>query len=448
MRNHRWPWLALALLLAGCQATPYQRQALQAPARWTQPVEAAQDMRREAWWRGFDDPMLLQVLGQARSRNPDLAIALLKLRKAQLAAGLADSDARPTLDGSLSAKHTRPLDGGSGAGTRSIGLTVSYEADLWGRLDASRRAEGEAFVASRYDSASADLLSDSAAAGLYWDIAAQKARLALTEAALADAVRMQALARSKWRAGALADQDAIQADGEVLTQRAGLLGGQEALRKKENALALLLDAPPGAPLPAIAPLAARPALPGIAAGLPGELLRRRPDLRAAEARLRGKLAEVDQKRADFFPRFSLNGDLGRSSAVPGAQLGLGASLSLPFLNWRQMRLKLQSSEADYRLAEIEFRKTVYGAYGEVEEGLAARRRLKDSAALQGEALALAGRHARLAESRYRAGETDMQPWLDAARGERQAREKLLDLNLERLKNLALLYKALGGAPSA
>ncbi|WP_406850222.1 hypothetical protein [Chromobacterium phragmitis] len=84
----------------------------------------------------------------------------------------------------------------------------------------------------------------------------------------------------------------------------------------------------------------------------------------------------------------------------------------------------------------------------MEEGLAARRRLEDSAALQREAQGLAARNEALAESRYRAGEADMQSWLDAARGKRQADEKMLESNLERLKNLALLYKALGGGAGA
>ncbi|SUX53684.1 efflux transporter outer membrane subunit [Chromobacterium vaccinii] len=446
-KRKKWTWLALAALVAGCQATPYQRQPLRTPAQWAQPNTAEQDMGREAWWGGFADPALLRVLSQARSRNPDLEIALLKLRKAQLEAGLADSEARPTPSGSLSGSRSRPLDGGDWSNSRSAGLKVDYEVDLWGRLDAAQRSAGEAFAASRYDQISADLLSDSAAAGLYWDIAAQKAKLALAEAALADAVRMQALAQSRRKAGALAEQDATQADSEALAQRASLLSQREELRKKENALALLLDGPPGSSLPEIPPLAAQPPLPGIAAGLPGDLLRRRPDLQAAEARLRGKLADADQRRADFFPRFSLNGDLSRGSAVPGAQLGLGATLSLPFLDWRRLDLKLKSSEADYQLAEVEFRKTLYGAYREVEEGLDGRRRLAASAALQSEALRLAGRNAQLAQSRYLAGETDIQSWLEAARGESQAREKLLDLNLERLKNLAYLYKALGGGAS-
>ncbi|WP_099427172.1 TolC family protein [Chromobacterium violaceum] len=144
-----WPWLALALLLAGCQATPYQRQALQTPGQWTQQGEADQDMGREAWWGGFGDPALLEVLQRARKRNPDLEIALLKLRKAQLEAGLADGDARPTLSGSLSGNRIRSLDGGGWSRSHSEGLKVAYEVDLWGRVDAARRAAGEAFVASR-----------------------------------------------------------------------------------------------------------------------------------------------------------------------------------------------------------------------------------------------------------------------------------------------------------
>ncbi|MGD1827756.1 hypothetical protein A203_20875 [Chromobacterium violaceum] len=127
-----WPWLALALLLAGCQATPYQRQSLRTPAQWTQQGEAGQDMGREAWWGGFGDPALLEVLQRVRKRNPDLEIALLKLRKAQLEAGLADGDARPTLSGSLSGNRIRSLDGGGWSRSHSEGLKVAYEVDLWG----------------------------------------------------------------------------------------------------------------------------------------------------------------------------------------------------------------------------------------------------------------------------------------------------------------------------
>ncbi|MGR2679481.1 efflux transporter outer membrane subunit [Chromobacterium haemolyticum] len=447
--------LGLALLLAACQSTPYQRQALETPAQWHSPTAQSQtDMSRERWWQGFGDAGLLAVLEQARSRNPDLSIALLKLRKAQLAAGLERSEALPSLSGDLSAGTKRTL-GESSTWSRSSGgsLSTSYELDLWGRVDARLRAADQEFRASAYDEAAARLLSDSAAAGLYWDIAALKTRQRLGRADLMDLRRIQALAETKWRAGATSEQDVTQARSAVLSQQTELLTLADELGQKENALALLLDHPPGAALPPIAELPLEPALPAIDAGLPSSLLERRPDLMAAEARLRGQLAKVDQQRAALFPTLKLTGSLGSSSSalsslVQNPLLTLGASLSLPFLEWRKQGLQLKSSQADYELETVNFRKTLYRAYQEVDNALSARQRLQGSARLQADALALSRRSEQLAESRYRAGAVDAQTWLDAAKARRSSESALVRLRQEQLKNLADVYKALGGAPAA
>ncbi|UGA37193.1 efflux transporter outer membrane subunit [Chromobacterium haemolyticum] len=447
--------LGLALSLAACQSTPYQRQALETPAQWHSPTAQSQtDMSRERWWQGFGDAGLLAVLEQARSRNPDLSIALLKLRKAQLAAGLERSEALPSLSGDLSAGTKRTL-GESSTWSRSSGgsLSTSYELDLWGRVDARLRAADQEFRASAYDEAAARLLSDSAAAGLYWDIAALKTRQRLGQADLMDLRRIQALAETKWRAGATSEQDVTQARSAVLSQQTELLTLADELGQKENALALLLDHPPGAALPAIAELPLEPALPAIDAGLPSSLLERRPDLMAAEARLRGQLAKVDQQRAALFPTLKLTGSLGSSSSalsslVQNPLLTLGASLSLPFLEWRKQGLQLKSSQADYELETVNFRKTLYRAYQEVDNALSARQRLQGSARLQADALALSRRSEQLAESRYRAGAVDAQTWLDAVKARRSSESALVRLRQEQLKNLADVYKALGGAPAA
>ncbi|WP_162788152.1 efflux transporter outer membrane subunit [Chromobacterium haemolyticum] len=447
--------LGLALLLAACQSTPYQRQALETPAQWHSPTAQSQtDMSRERWWQGFGDAGLLAVLEQARSRNPDLSIALLKLRKAQLAAGLERSEALPSLSGDLSAGTKRTL-GESSTWSRSSGgsLSTSYELDLWGRVDARLRAADQEFRASAYDEAAARLLSDSAAAGLYWDIAALKTRQRLGRADLMDLRRIQALAETKWRAGATSEQDVTQARSAVLSQQTELLTLADELGQKENALALLLDHPPGAALPSIAELPLEPALSAIDAGLPSSLLERRPDLMAAEARLRGQLAKVDQQRAALFPTLKLTGSLGSSSSalsslVQNPLLTLGASLSLPFLEWRKQGLQLKSSQADYELETVNFRKTLYRAYQEVDNALSARQRLQGSARLQADALALSRRSEQLAESRYRAGAVDAQTWLDAAKARRSSESALVRLRQEQLKNLADVYKALGGAPAA
>ncbi|WP_337882819.1 efflux transporter outer membrane subunit [Chromobacterium haemolyticum] len=447
--------LGLALSLAACQSTPYQRQALETPAQWHSPTaQSRTDMSRERWWQGFGDAGLLAVLEQARSRNPDLSIALLKLRKAQLAAGLERSEALPSLSGDLSAGTKRTL-GESSTWSRSSGgsLSTSYELDLWGRVDARLRAADQEFRASAYDEAAARLLSDSAAAGLYWDIAALKTRQRLGQADLMDLRRIQALAETKWRAGATSEQDVTQARSAVLSQQTELLMLADELGQKENALALLLDHPPGAALPPIAELPLEPALPAIDAGLPSSLLERRPDLMAAEARLRGQLAKVDQQRAALFPTLKLTGSLGSSSSalsslVQNPLLTLGASLSLPFLEWRKQGLQLKSSQADYELETVNFRKTLYRAYQEVDNALSARQRLQGSARLQADALALSRRSEQLAESRYRAGAVDAQTWLDAAKARRSSESALVRLRQEQLKNLADVYKALGGAPAA
>lgn len=447
--------LGLALSLAACQSTPYQRQALETPAQWHSPTAQSQtDMSRERWWQGFGDAGLLAVLEQARSRNPDLSIALLKLRKAQLAAGLERSEALPSLSGDLSAGTKRTL-GESSTWSRSSGgsLSTSYELDLWGRVDARLRAADQEFRASAYDEAAARLLSDSAAAGLYWDIAALKTRQRLGQADLMDLRRIQALAETKWRAGATSEQDVTQARSAVLSQQTELLTLADELGQKENALALLLDHPPGAALPPIAELPLEPALPAIDAGLPSSLLERRPDLMAAEARLRGQLAKVDQQRAALFPTLKLTGSLGSSSSalsslVQNPLLTLGASLSLPFLEWRKQGLQLKSSQADYELETVNFRKTLYRAYQEVDNALSARQRLQGSARLQADALALSRRSEQLAESRYRAGAVDAQTWLDVAKARRSSESALVRLRQEQLKNLADVYKALGGAPAA
>ncbi|QOZ83810.1 TolC family protein [Chromobacterium sp. Rain0013] len=447
--------LGLALSLAACQSTPYQRQALETPAQWHSPTAQSQtDMSRERWWQGFGDAGLLAVLEQARSRNPDLSIALLKLRKAQLAAGLERSEALPSLSGDLSAGTKRTL-GESSTWSRSSGgsLSTSYELDLWGRVDARLRAADQEFRASAYDEAAARLLSDSAAAGLYWDIAALKTRQRLGQADLMDLRRIQALAETKWRAGATSEQDVTQARSAVLSQQTELLTLADELGQKENALALLLDHPPGAALPPIAELPLEPALPAIDAGLPSSLLERRPDLMAAEARLRGQLAKVDQQRAALFPTLKLTGSLGSSSSVLSSLvqnplLTLGASLSLPFLEWRKQGLQLKSSQADYELETVNFRKTLYRAYQEVDNALSARQRLQGSARLQADALALSRRSEQLAESHYRAGAVDAQTWLDAVKARRSSESALVRLRQEQLKNLADVYKALGGAPAA
>jgi outer membrane protein TolC len=184
--------------------------------------------------------------------------------------------------------------------------------------------------------------------------------------------------------------------------------------------------------------------------LPAELLGRRPDLRAAELRLRESLANVDVTRTSFYPAFTLTGDLGTTSQSlarvlqnPAATLGVG--IALPFIQWKTMQLKIKVSKSEYEEAVVSFRQKLYGALGEVENALSARVQLESELEQRGLSLAQAQRAEKLARARFRAGATGVEPWLDQARRLRDAQSALALNQLSRLNNRMDLYKALGGS---
>jgi outer membrane protein TolC len=194
------------------------------------------------------------------------------------------------------------------------------------------------------------------------------------------------------------------------------------------------------------------ALPPVEAGLPADLIARRPDVRAAELRLREYLRNVDSTRAAFYPALVLTGTLGNSSAALANLLQnpigtLGASLSLPFLQAGQRTLQLRVSESVYQEAVVAFRQTVYQAFSDVDNALSARQQYEAQAALLDASLAEARRAERLYETRYRAGSVPLKSWLDAQEKRRSAEIAVADNRYNRLVNHATLFQSLGGTAS-
>ncbi|MBJ9881532.1 TolC family protein, partial [Burkholderia cenocepacia] len=207
--------------------------------------------------------------------------------------------------------------------------------------------------------------------------------------------------------------------------------------------------PPRAAEPAALPDAAPP---DVAAGLPASLLGRRPDLRAAEFRLRESLAQVDATRTSFYPTFTLTGSAGTTSTSlervltnPVGTLGLG--LALPFIQWNTMQLQIRVSKSQYEEAVVGFRQRLYTALAEVENALSARVQLEREAEQRTLSLAQAQRAERLAAARFAAGATAVQPWLDQQQVLRSAQSADELTRLNRLNNQMKLYRALGGGTS-
>jgi len=449
--------LALLLALGGCGGllrSDYQPPATSAPAAWSHgpaasAAQAGALAEGGAWWRNFGDPVLNGLIEGALARNNDLAAAAIRVRRAQYQAGLSEDQLFPQLGGTVNATRARTLSG-ERVTTRNNAaeLTVSYEVDLWGRLSRQRDAAQWEALATEQDRQSAALSLVGTTATLYWQTAFINQRIASSEESIAYARRTQDLVRAQYAAGGASALEMAEAEQTVASQQAAHALLVQARVEYANALAILFDGPPERTMADPQRLPQYP-LPEARAGVPAELLGRRPDLRASELRLREALATVDATRASFYPPLTLTGALGSASPTLSDLLQnpvgtLAAGLSLPFLQWNQMQLNIKISRADYEERVVNFRQSLYQAMADVENALSNRTQLR----LQAQQLDASLRAARQAESlyevRYRAGAVPLKDWLDAQEKRRTAEIARDENMLNRLVNQVTVYQALGG----
>ncbi|MCX4164420.1 MULTISPECIES: efflux transporter outer membrane subunit [Paraburkholderia] len=444
--------LALACavaVLSGCANTRGEAlPPVDMPAHWNSPVSSAAAPAPALWWHSFGDPVLDGLIEDALKTNNDLAAAAIRVYRAQLQAGLSDTNLTPNVTLGANGNVSRTLDTHQENRASNLTGSLSYELDLWGKLAAQRsvaRWEVEATVADR-EAVRLTLIGTTAS--LYWQTGYLNQQIALGDANIAYAEQTLALVRSRYAAGAVSGLDVAQAEQNLSAQRAAQTQLIQQRTESRNALAILFDRPPQSVAAEPNTLPDQP-LPGVQAGLPADVLGRRPDLRASEFRLRESLANVEITRTSFYPTFSLTGSLGTSSASlervlqnPVATLGLG--LTLPFIQWNTMQLQIKVSKTQYEEAVVNFRQKLYGALSEVENALSKRVQLDQEAEQRTLSLAQAQRAETLARSRFKAGATGVQPWLDQQQRLRDAQSTLALNQLNRLNNQMNLYKALGG----
>lgn len=450
---HRISFVLATLLLSNsCAIYPhstYTTPVVKVPAQWQgSPASSAKSASRHKWWQNFNDPLLNELIDHALLTNNDLAAAAIKVRRAQLQAGLTDTNLTPAVDISTAGTFERDLKNRTGNQSYRTTATVSYELDLWGRLARLRDAgrwEAEATEVDRQNTA-LSLIGTVAAA--YWQVAYLNQRVTLSEAGIAYAEKCLQIVSAQHRAGAVSALEAAQARQNLATRRADLSRLIQQRMEARNALALLFNQPPQNSAPEMDRLPEGP-LPTVAAGIPADLLSQRPDLRAAELRLRETLAQTDAVRASFYPTFTLTGSLGTASTSladvlrnPLASLGVG--LILPFVQWNTTTLTLKVSETEYLEAVIYFRQTLYQALRDVENALSNNVQLDTEKVQLDEALAASSLAEKLAEAQYRAGAVGLQSWLDAQEERRNAEASLAENSLNRLNNRMTLYMALGG----
>ncbi len=442
--------LALVAGVSACsQQSTYHRQDLVLAPSWQQPDDGLTHQQAGLWWQGFHDPALDQLVEAVLAANPDMQVAGLRLRSALLGADFADTNQTPSVSASLGANGTKNLKDGSASSSMGPSLTLSYEVDLWGRLASIRDQASWEAQASAQDLAATRLMLIGKALEQYWQLAYLGSAITLGERQLANYTRAEQLTQAKYQAGAITRLDLVQASQQKANKQAELTSLLMQQEQARNGLRLLLGRSSG-PLEFAPTALTTTPVPSLAVGIPADVLARRPDVRAAELRLRKTLAKGDEIRTSFYPSLSLTGGASSTSDTLTQVLQnpvgtLGASLALPFLEYNKTRISIASSELDYQIAETEFRKQLYTALVEVEDGLAARHHGEQRLNYLAEQLTFAKEAERLARARFQAGATGVQPWLDEQNRLWDAELALLGQQKEQLNTMARIYKALGGS---
>jgi outer membrane protein, multidrug efflux system len=424
-------------------------------------AEPAAHLPRGAWWEVFQDPELNHLEQMAASANQELAAAAARVEQARALVGVSRAAWWPDLSFGpsfyrqrTSANHPAPgqLPGASHTGnTWTIPLEAGWELDLWGRVRREVEAAQGRFAATLEDMESGRLAIQAEVAVDYFNLRALESELELLGRSVEAFRRSLELTQNRRRGGIASDLDVAQAESQLRATEAEAPAVELELANLRHALAVLCGQPAtGFRLEARS--AARLDVPQIPVSLPSELLERRPDISAAERRMRAANAEIGVAQAAFYPRVRLSGMAGFQSVSastlfdwPSRAWALGPTIDLPLFTGGRNRANLAAVRAAYDEAVAQYRERVLESFQEVEDQLAARELLEQELTAQQAALVASQRTLEIANNRYRAG---LVTYLEVAlaQGTALARERaVVRLQSQTLAASASLIRSLGGA---
>lgn len=445
--------IAGAMLLSAC--APALRDAPAAasatvPAQWRTPLGVTAPVEAD-WWRGFGDAQLSALVEKAQANNPDVRLAAARVEEARATERGSRGLLLPVLGAGVEGGLRREITP-FGTALESVAIQptfrASYELDLFGR-NAARIAAAEATVAARTaEEEAARLAVAAAAASGYITLLALDARLVVLEETVT--ARQQALkfARDRAEVGYTSQLELRQAEAEYQAAVQLVPQIKAQIARQENALTVLTGELPGGI--ARGGRLSDLRMPAPPATLPSQLLRRRPDVAAAEFRIVAADAQMRAARAQFMPSINLGANAGLAIsdllADPISVWSLGGSVLAPIFQGGQLTAQLDTATAQRDQAAWAYRSAVLTAFREVEDRLAVFANLTDQdAALRAQRTAVADalRHA---SNRYRAGYTAYIEQVDAQRALLAVDLSLIQIRADELTTLVGLYQAVGGAP--
>jgi multidrug efflux system outer membrane protein len=401
-------------------------------------------------WRDFlADPRLQRLVEIALKNNRDLRVAVLNVAQVQAQYRIQRAALLPQASGFADASRTRNK--GVTSNEYSVGVAAAWEIDFFGRLQSLSDAALEQYFATAYARQAAEILLVSQVADQYLAMLALDEQLAVTRHTLETAQASYKIVKLQFDTGTAAELTLRQSETVVEQANANNAALVRARAQAENGLVLLIGQSLPADLPPALPMGKEKILADIPAGLPSDLLTRRPDILQAEALLRSENANIGAARAAFFPRISLTGSLGTASATLGGLFGGGSqawsflpSITVPIFEGGALQANLDVAQIRKDIGIAQYEKAIQVAFREVADGLAARGTYDEQLASLERYTSAQQRRLELADFRYRNGADTYLNVLTAQTDFYNAQLALVSTRLQRLTSLVDLYRSLGG----
>jgi len=457
--HRQLPWLAGACMLAGCMVGPdYERPAVDAPGAFRFEAKATPNLADTRWWEQFGDPVLNGLVKSALEENKDIKIAAARVEeflgrfgvtRAQLfpQVGLQGQGSRQqvstTIANSLPPGATNPY------GNLALDLGVAWELDLWGKLRRASEAARADLLASEENRLTVILSLTTAVATSYVTLIDLDRQLEIAKSTAASRAEYFRIFKLRFEGGVVSQVELEQARSEYEYALSTIPAIEKLIGQQENALSVLLGRNPG-------PIARDRAidklvLPQVPAGLPSELLERRPDLRQAEQLLIAANARIGVAKAQFFPSISLTALLGTASAsLSGLFQGAAktwayaGTIGQPIFTGGSLVSQLLVTEAQQKQALLQYQKAIQTSFQEVSDALIDQAKTREQLAAQARQVEALRDYARLARLRYENGYTSYLEVTDAETKLFNAELQYTQAQGQLFFALINVYKAMGG----
>jgi NodT family efflux transporter outer membrane factor (OMF) lipoprotein len=453
------------LLLGGCASlAPQALFKSDVPAKFSENREAADVWPQPDWWRRFSSGELDSLVEQARTNNLDLSAATARVLQAEANVRIAGAGLLPSVGLAGAAQRQGAADSGTSQSSNAFGINavVTYEADFWGLARSNLRAAQALARSADYARETVALTVTADVGAVYLDVLGTRERLSIARQNLDTAKRLLSAIERMVAAGLSPQLDLTQQQALIAAQESEIPGLQQHEREARYTLALLLGRAPEEFTVAAESLDGV-AIPVVAAGLPSELLRRRPDIAKAEANLAAAHANVDAARAAFFPSIALTasggiasgavsavstgpavGELIAEAGSTGLIYGIGITLLQTIFDAGRREAQRDLSKAQELELIANYRGAVFSAFGDVEAALSRAASLAEQERLKANQVDKSKAAFEMLDRQYRQGLAGLLALLQGQQSLFVAQDQLVQIRLARIQAAVTVYKALGG----